>query len=116
LLLAAVGLHGVLSELVSQRTREIGVRMALGAKPRDVARLIARQGGVPALAGLAGGIVATLGLGRYLSSMLYGVAPSDLLTLLAVSLVLLVVAASALSLPARRAARVQPMEALRNSD
>jgi putative ABC transport system permease protein len=116
LLLAAVGLHGVLSELVSQRTREIGVRMALGAKPRDVARLIARQGGVPALAGLAGGIVATLGLGRYLSSMLYGVAPSDLLTLLAVSLVLLVVAASALALPARRAARVQPMEALRNSD
>ena len=113
LLLAGVGLHGVLSELVSQRTQEIGVRMALGAHPANIALMVARQGGAPVLAGLAGGIACTLWLGRYLSSMLYGVAPSDLATLVCVSGLLLLAAAMALALPARRAARVDPMEALR---
>jgi putative ABC transport system permease protein len=114
LLLAGVGLHGVLTELVSQRTQEIGVRMALGARPVNIARMVARQGGGPVLAGLAGGVACTLWLGRYLSSMLYGVTPSDLATLVCVSGLLLVAAAMALALPARRAARVDPMEALRD--
>ena len=113
LLLAAVGLHGVLAELVAQRTQEIGVRMALGARPADVARLVASQGGVPVLAGLAGGILCALWLGQFLTSLLYGVPPRDIATLAAVSAVLLAVSAVALALPARRAARVDPMEALR---
>jgi putative ABC transport system permease protein len=113
LLLAGVGLHGVLSELVSQRRQEIGVRMALGAHPTNIAWMVARQGGAPVLAGLAAGIASTLWLGRYLSSMLYAVAPGDLATLTCVSGVLLFAAAAALALPARRAARVDPMEALR---
>jgi putative ABC transport system permease protein len=114
LLLAAVGLNGVLSELVSQRMQEIGVRMALGAKPSDVVRLIIRQGGLPVLVGLAAGIACALWLGRFLSSMLYGVAPGDPATLACVGGILLIVAAAALALPARRAARIDPMEALRD--
>ncbi len=113
LLLAAIGLHGVLAELVSQRTQEIGVRMALGARPADIARLISRQGGTPVVSGLAAGIVCALWLGRFLGSMLYGVAARDLTTLVCVSGLLLGAAALALALPARRASRVDPMEALR---
>jgi len=114
LLLAGIGLHGVLAELVSQRTQEIGIRMAVGARPADIARLIFRQGGAPVGGGLIVGIVAALGLGQFLESMLYGVAARDVTTLLCVSGILLAVAALALALPARRAARVDPMEALRN--
>ena len=113
LLLAAVGLHAVLGQLVAQRTPEIGVRMALGARPADVAGLIARQGGVPVLAGLGTGLGLAVSLGRYLSSVLYGVRPRDPLTLLGVSLVLLAVAAVATALPAYRAAKTDPVEALR---
>jgi predicted permease len=113
LLLAAVGLHGVLGQLVAQRTQEIGVRMALGARPVDVAGLIAREGGLPVIAGLALGLALSISLARYLSSVLYGVRPRDPLTLAGVSLVLLLVAAIAIALPARRAARTDPMEALR---
>jgi len=113
LLLAVVGLHGVLGQLVSQRTQEIGVRMALGARPADVARMIAGQGGAPVLAGLAIGIGCALSLGRYLASMLYEVKPQDPVTLACVSVTLLAAAAVAMALPARRAARTDPMTALR---
>ncbi len=112
LLLAAVGLHGVLGQLVAQRTQEIGVRMALGG-PSDVAALIAMQGGIPVVAGLALGLALSISLTRYLSSVLYGVRPRDPLTLAGVSLALLLVAAAAIAMPARRAARTDPMEALR---
>ncbi|HEV2447746.1 MAG TPA: ADOP family duplicated permease, partial [Candidatus Sulfopaludibacter sp.] len=113
LLLSAIGLHGVLSQLVAQRTQEIGVRMALGARPADVTALVARQGGVPVVAGLALGLALAVSLARYLSSVLYQVRPRDPLTLLGVSVVLLVVGALAIAAPARRAARTDPMEALR---
>jgi putative ABC transport system permease protein len=113
LLLAVVGLHGVLGQLVSQRTQEIGVRMALGARPADVARMVARQGTAPVLAGLAIGIGCALSLGRYLASMLYEVKPQDPVTLACVSVTLLAAAGVAMALPARRAARTDPMTALR---
>ena len=113
LLLAAIGLHGVLGQLVTQRTPEIGVRMALGASPADVARLIARQGAVPVLAGLGIGSAIAMSLTRYLSSVLYGVRPRDPMTLAGVSLVLLAVAAIATALPAYQAAKTDPVEALR---
>jgi hypothetical protein len=113
LLLAAVGLHGVLTELIAQRTQEIGIRMALGAQPADVARLVARDGGAPVLGGLAMGIACALWLGSALSAMLYGVGSRDLPTLACVSGALLVAAGLALSLPARRAMRVDPMDALK---
>ena len=113
LLLAVVGLHGVLGQSVSQRTQEIGVRMALGARPADIARLIARQGGAPVLAGLAIGMGCALSLSRYLASMLYGVKSQDPVTLACVSATLLAAAAMAMALPARRAARTDPMAALR---
>ena len=113
LLLAAVGLHGVLGQLVAQRTPEIGVRMALGARPADVAVLIARQGGVAVLAGLGIGLGLAMSLDRYLSSVLYGVRPRDPMTLVGVSLVLLAVAAAATALPAYRAAKTDPVDALR---
>jgi hypothetical protein len=113
LLLAAVGLHGVLTELVTQRTQEIGIRMALGAKAADVARLVARDCAAPVLGGLALGIACALLLGSALSAMLYGVGPRDLATIAGVSGVLLAAAALALALPARRAMRVDPMESLK---
>ena len=113
MLLAAVGLHGVLGQLVVQRTREIGIRMALGAKPAAVARLVAAHGDFPVLAGLALGPGSTIVLGRYLASVLYSVRPHDPATLDGVSTVLLAAAALAAFLPARRAARIDPVEALR---
>jgi putative ABC transport system permease protein len=113
LMLAMVGLHGVLGQMVSQRTQEIGVRMALGARPADVARMVARQGGAPVLAGLAIGMAVTLWLGRFLASLLYGVEPQDPATPAAVCLLLLTVAGVAMVRPARRAARIDPMAALR---
>ena len=113
LLLAAIGLHGVLGQLVAQRTQEIGVRMALGARPADVARLIAGQGGLPVVAGLAAGLAMAMTAARYLGSLLYEVKPRDPLTLIGASLVLLAVAAAAIAMPARRAARTDPIEALR---
>jgi putative ABC transport system permease protein len=113
LLLAAIGLHGVLAQLVSQRAPEIGVRIALGARPAEVVRFVARQGGAPVLAGMAAGVAASLVLGRYLSGMLYSLRPYDPLTLAAVCAALLTAAALATALPARRAARTDPIAALR---
>ncbi len=112
--LSAVGLHGVLSQLVSQRVPEFGVRRAMGARTIDILWLVARQGGAPVLAGLAAGICGALAFSRILENLLYGIQPADAAALSAVSLTLLGVAAIAILLPARRAARIDPMRALRD--
>src|SRR2546421_4860597 len=113
LLLTCIGLFGVVSYIVSQRTHEIGVRMALGARRADVLKLVFGHGFAVTSIGLAVGLAAAFGLTRFLSSLLYGIRPNDPLTLLGVSLGLALVALLAGYLPARRAMRVDPMVALR---
>jgi predicted permease len=113
LILAVVGLYGLISHRVLQRTREIGIRVALGAQRRDIMRMVLRQGIRATLAGVGIGVVAGLALTRLLSSLLYGVTPGDWLTFLSVALLLLAVAIAACSIPARRAMRVEPIVALR---
>jgi len=113
LALACIGLYGVLSFSVARRTHEIGIRMALGAERRDVLRMVVGQGLKLALIGVAIGVAGALALTRFLSSMLYGVKLTDPLTYGAVSLILIVVALMACYIPARRAAKVDPMVALR---
>jgi macrolide transport system ATP-binding/permease protein len=114
LLLAAIGVHGVMAYSVSQRTREIGIRMALGASRRDAMRLVLSQGlrliGIGAALGVAGGVAVS----RAISIMFYGLSPFDPPTYLSVALLLAAVAVSAIYLPARRAATVDPMVALRH--
>ena len=112
-LLAAVGLFGTMAATVRQRTRELGVRMALGASARDVAWLVVRRGLVLAAAGTAVGLIGALAANRALAALLFEVRPTDALTLAAVALVLLAVAAVASLLPARAGARVEPVTALR---
>jgi putative ABC transport system permease protein len=114
LLLAAVGLHGVLSQVVTQRTPEFGVRRAVGAQTSDLLLLVARQGGIPVLTGLVAGICCSLIFGRVLSNLLYGIQPADPRALVLVSVLLAAVGVVAIALPARRAARVDPMIALRD--
>jgi len=113
-LLAAVGLYGVLAQAVVERTREIGVRIALGAARRDVVWLIVRRGMAPALTGLGVGLAAAAAASRLLGALLYGVRPGDPLTLGAVTALVATVALAACWLPARRATRVDPIEALRS--
>ena len=113
LMLAALGIYGVMSYSVSRRTREIGLRMALGAPRNSVLKLVLANGLGLVLMGAAIGIVGALALTRFLASLLYGVKPNDPLTLVAVSLVLIASALLASYVPARRAARVDPMVALR---
>jgi putative ABC transport system permease protein len=114
LALGAVGVYGVIAYAVSRRTREIGVRMALGAHGGDVLRMVVRQGAVLAAAGIAVGLVGAFAATRALRGMLYGIAPLDPATFVAVPLALAAVALLASYLPARRAARVDPMVALRS--
>jgi putative ABC transport system permease protein len=112
LLLAAVGLYGVLAYLVSRRTREIGIRMALGANAASVVRLVASDALLWITLGSIAGVAIAILAGRLLSSYLFGVSPADPLTLLASAAALLMVATVAVSIPAARAARIDPMIAL----
>jgi putative ABC transport system permease protein len=114
LVLAAIGIYGVISYSVAQRTREIGIRMALGAQPRDVLRLVLSQGGRIAAAGILIGTVASLGLTRLMSNLLYSVSAVDPATLAVVTVVLALVAMAACYVPARRTLRVDPLIALRH--
>ena len=113
LILAAVGIYGVMSYSVSRRTHEIGIRMALGANEGVVLKLVTGQGMTLALVGAAAGLAGALLLSGSMSSLLYGIAPTDPLTLVAVSLLLVAVATLATYIPARRATRVDPIVALR---
>jgi putative ABC transport system permease protein len=113
LLLAVIGLYGVLSQLVTQRTNEIGLRMALGADARSVLTMITKEGMLLVSLGIGLGAILALLLSRFLAGLLYGVKSNDPITLAAVSVLLLVAALAATLLPARRATRVDPMVALR---
>ena len=113
LVLAAVGIYGVMSHVVVGRTREIGLRMALGAQGRDVRGLIVRQGMFLAVIGLFIGLLAAFGVTRFLTALLYGMSPNDPVTFSFIAILLAVVALLACYIPARRAARVDPLVALR---
>ena len=113
LVLGAIGIYGVTSYIVSQRTGEIGVRLALGARPASVVALIVRQGGVVAIVGILAGLGSAFAGGRLIESLLYGIGPRDPAVLVVTTLVLLTIALLACSLPARRAARLNPADALR---
>ena len=113
LLLAAVGIYGVISYMVTQRTQEVGLRMALGAEPRDVLRLVVGQGMKLTLIGVAVGLLASFALTRVMSSLLYEVEPRDPLTFVGVWLLLVSTALVACWVPAKRASRLDPMASLR---
>jgi putative ABC transport system permease protein len=112
LVLAGVGIYGVVSYTVAQRTREIGIRMALGAKSGDVLRLVIRRGMAPALAGVLVGLVGAVYLAHLARGLLYGVGATDPVSLIGAALVLTVIAAAACLVPGLRAARVAPVVAL----
>jgi putative ABC transport system permease protein len=113
LILSVVGIYGVMSYSVTQRTHEIGIRVALGADRRQVLRLVLRRGLLLTLIGASAGLAGALALTRFLASMLYGVHPNDAVTFVAVTLVLAAIAILACYLPARRATKVEPLVALR---
>jgi ABC-type antimicrobial peptide transport system permease subunit len=113
LVLAAVGIHGVTAYSVARRTREIGIRLALGARGGNVLGMVLRQGLVLAFIGMVIGILAALAVTRLMESVLYGVSSTDALTYVSVAIALIVVAAASCYFPARRASKVDPMTALR---
>jgi predicted permease len=113
LAMACVGIYGVMATMVTHRTCEMGIRMALGAQRNDVLALVLRNGMVLALMGVSIGVGAALGLTRFMRSLLFGVSPTDPIVLFGVSLLLIVVALTACFIPARRAASIDPMRALR---
>jgi ABC-type antimicrobial peptide transport system permease subunit len=108
-----VGIYGVISYVVTQRTGEIGVRLAMGARPTRVAIMILRQSSLVAVTGIAIGLVIALAGGRLISTLLYGVSPRDPVVFAATTTLLLVISMLASWLPARRAARLNPLDALR---
>jgi ABC-type lipoprotein release transport system permease subunit len=112
--LAATGTYGVIAYLVTQGTREIGIRMALGASPRGIRRLVVRQGMLVAAIGLAAGIAGALVLTRFMQGLLFGIDPLDPVTFVSIPVILAGVAGVASYLPARRAARVDPLVSLRS--
>ena len=114
LLLAAVGIYGVMSYAVVRRTHELGVRVALGASRQEIVGLVLRQGMRPAVIGMAAGLLGAFALTRFLASLLYGVRPADPATLVAVTFLLGGIALLACYLPARRATSIDPTVALRS--
>jgi predicted permease len=114
LALACVGIYGIMAYTVAQRTNEIGIRLALGAQPGQVRRMILRESAGLAFTGIVVGVAAALALARLVKSMLYGIQPNDPIALAAGALILLAVALAASWIPARRASGVQPMDALRH--
>ena len=113
LVVGAVGLYGVIAYVVTLRTRELGLRLALGAAPRALLGLVLREGVLLGVVGVVAGLVAFAGIARFLRGLLFGVGPADPLTLAVVAATLLVVAALASAVPAWRASRIDPLEALR---
>jgi putative ABC transport system permease protein len=114
LLLAAIGTYGVLSYLVTERQREIGIRVALGASAGGIVGLVVRQGLVLAIVGVVFGVIGALALGRVTQSLLFGVSPTDPATYAGVGVVILLVALLACLVPAQRAMRVDPLVAIRS--
>ena len=113
LLLASIGLFGLMSYSVERRTNEIGIRMALGARREDVLRLVMKESMVLVVMGVAIGLVLAIAAGRLVATLLFGLSPTDVATMLGAILVMLAVSALAGPLPARRASRVDPIVALR---
>jgi putative ABC transport system permease protein len=114
LVIASVGIYGVISFSVARRSKEFALRMALGAQQKDVLGLVMKQGAALALFGIAAGVLGALALTHLMASLLFGVRPTDALTFISVSALLVVVALCASFIPAQRATQVDPMQALRH--
>jgi ABC-type antimicrobial peptide transport system permease subunit len=113
LVLAALGIYGLLAYAVQQRTQELGIRVALGAEPQRIRSMILRQGGVVVAAGVAGGLAAAFYLSSFLTAVLFGIGPRDGTVFVAVPVVLTLIGLGTVAIVARRAGRVDPLEALR---